>query len=132
MVHLPERGLGIGAKYLGQPRFPWGSRWSPPTSLYCGPDNKDGYAHSYSFDGGHFTTMTRVVAATEGGAAKVIISHALDALSPEEAKMSEPWKAGDLKVKMLLMRLRVTETPAQLRYLWVEYHPACIASTGYG
>ena len=58
--------------------------------------------------------MTRVVAATEGGAAKVIISYALNALSPEEAKMSEPWKAGDLKVKVVLMRLRVMEAPALL------------------
>ena len=59
-------------------------------------------------------TVTRVVAATENGAAKAIVSYASDAMSPEEAKSAEPWKKGDLKGKMILMRLRVKETPTQL------------------
>ena len=58
--------------------------------------------------------MTRVVAATEGGAAKAIVSYASDAMSPKEAKLAEPWKKGDLKGKMMVMRLRVKETPTQL------------------
>ena len=115
MDRLPEEEWVLtGTKCLGAPRFPWGSQWSPPTPTYRGLENKDGYAFSYLFDGGQFTTVTRVIAATEGGAAKAIISYALDALSPEEAKLSEPWKKGDLKGKMVLMRLRVMETSAQL------------------
>ena len=61
--------------------------------------------------------MTRVVAATETGAAKAIVSYASDAMSPEEAKSTEPWKKGDLKGKMMLTRLRVKETLTQLALL---------------
>ena len=82
---------------------------------YYGLEGKDGFAHRYSFEGGHFTTVTRVVAATEGGTAKVIIAYSLEALSAKEAKMREPWKDNsDAKAKMVLMRLRVMETPNQL------------------
>ena len=37
-------------------------------------------------------------------------------MSPEVGKLAEPWKKGDLKGKMMLMRLRVSlkETPKQL------------------
>ena len=59
---LPAKGLQAVPKYLGKPRFPWGTTWSTPTAMYFGLEGKDGFAHRYSFDGGHFTTVTRVAA----------------------------------------------------------------------
>ena len=111
---LAGQGLGTVAKYMGTPRFRWGSHWEATRISSSMLDTKDGYSFSYPLDGGHFTTVTRVVAATESGAAKAIISYASDATSPEEAKLAEPWKKGDLKGKMVLLRLRVKETPTQL------------------
>ena len=73
-----------------------------------------GFSHRYSFDGGQFTTVTRVVAATAEATAKVIISYVLEALSKKESQMSEPWKSSDAREKMFLMKLRVMETPRQL------------------
>ena len=61
--------------------------------------------------------MTRVVAATEDGLPKAIVSYASESMSPEEGEKSESWKRGDLKSKMMLMRLRVKETPKQLASL---------------
>ena len=61
---LPAKGLGAGPKYLGKPRFPWGAIRAPPTPLSIGLEGKDGLSHRYSFNGGQFTTVTRVVAAT--------------------------------------------------------------------
>ena len=90
---LPAKGLGAGPKYLGKPRFPWAAMWSPPTTLCFGLEGKNGFAHRYSFDGGQFTTVTRVVAATAEGTAKVIISYVLEALSTKESQMNEPWKS---------------------------------------
>ena len=63
------------------------------------------------FDGGQFTTVTRVVAVTAEGTPKVIISYLLEALSSKESQMSEPWKSSDAREKMFLMKLRVMETP---------------------
>ena len=111
---LPAKGLGAGQKYLGKPRFPWAAVWAPPTSLCFGLQGKKGVAHRCSFDGGEFTTVTRVVAATAEGNAKVIISYLREALSMKESQLDEPWKSSDAREKMLLMKLRVLESPAQL------------------
>ena len=55
--------------------------------------------------------MTRVLAATEDGLPKAIVSYASEPMSTEEGKKSEPWKKGDLKSKMMLL---MKETPKQL------------------
>ena len=104
---LPARGLGAGTKYLGK-------SWAPPTPLFMGLEGKNGITHRYNFDGGHFTTVTRVVAVTAEGTLKVIISYMLEALSSKESQMSEPWKSSDAREKMFLMKLRVMETPLQV------------------
>ena len=39
--------------------------------------------------------MTRVVAATAEGTAKVIISYVREALSTKESQLDEPWKSSD-------------------------------------
>ena len=83
MVDGPLAGHGVGtvAKHMGAPRFRWGSHWEASRISASFLDTKDGYYFSYPLDGGHFTTVTRVVAATESGAAKAIISYASDSLS---------------------------------------------------
>ena len=83
--------------------------WAPPTTLCFGLEGKNGVAHRYSFDGGEFTTVTRVVAATAEGTAKLIISYVREALSTKESQMNEPWKSSDAREKMLLTKLRVME-----------------------
>ena len=88
--------------------------WAPPTPLFIGLEGKDGFSHQYSFSRGQFTTVTRVVAAKADGKPKVIVSYLLEALSPKESRMDEPWKSSDAREKMFLMKLRVLETPLQV------------------
>ena len=82
---LPAKGLGAGPKYLGKSRFPWAEVWAPPTPLFMGLEGKNGISHRYTFDGGQFTTVTRVVAVTAEGTPKVIVSYMLEALSSKES-----------------------------------------------
>ena len=58
--------------------------WARPTPLFIGLEGKDGFSYQYSFSKGQFTTVTRVVAATEDGKPKVIVSYLLEALSSKE------------------------------------------------
>ena len=111
---LPGRGLDAGPKYLGRPRFPWAAVWAPPAPLHLGLEGKSGFSNQYVDPKGHFTTMTRVVAATADGKPKVLLSYLLEALSPKETRMREPWKSSDAREKMFLMKLHIFETPRQV------------------
>ena len=111
---LPGRGLDAGPKYLGRPRFPWAAVWAPPAPLHLGLEGKSGFSNQYVDPKGHFTTVTRVVAATADGKPKVLLSYLLEALSPKVTRMREPWKSSDAREKMFLMKLRVFETPRQV------------------
>ena len=55
-----------------------------------------------------------MVAATADGKPKVLLSYLLEALTPKESRMREPWKSSDAREKMFLMKLRVFETPRQV------------------
>ena len=80
---LAGHGVDTVAKHMGAPRFRWGSHWEARRISACLLDTKDGHYFSYPLDGGHFTTVTRrVAAATESGAAKAIISYASDSYVP--------------------------------------------------
>ena len=111
---LPGRGLSAGPKYLGKSRLPWATVWDPPAPLSIGLEGKDGFSFQYSFSRGQFTTVTRVVAATEDGKPNVIVSYLLEGLSTKETKMTEPWRSSDARELMFLMKLRVMETPQQV------------------
>ena len=73
-----------------------------------------GFRAVYQHKHGHFTTVTRVVAASPGGLPKVIISYALEALPKEKRMDPEPWKAEELRNLMRLSRLRVGVLARQL------------------
>ena len=97
--------------YTGQPRFPYAAVWPvrrPEKSIL--PDGL-GIRAVYQHKHGHFTTVTRVVAASPGGLPKVVISYALEALPKDQRMDAEPWKAEELRN---LMRLRVGVKATQL------------------
>ena len=111
---LPERGMDLGPKHLGPPRFPWAVVWAPPEPLHLGLEGKRGFSNQYVDPKGKFTTVTRVVSATADGKPKVLLSYMLEALSVKEARMNEPWKSSEAREKMFLMKLRVMESPREL------------------
>ena len=100
--------------YTGQPRFPYAAVWPvrrPEKSIL--PDGL-GIRAVYQHKHGHFTTVTRVVAASPGGLPKVVISYALEALPKDQRIDPEPWKAEELRNLMRLSRLRVGVKATQL------------------
>ena len=83
--------------YTGQTRFPHAPVWPvrrPEKGIL--PDGL-GIRAVYQHKNGHFTTVTRVVAASPGGLPKVIISYALEALPKDKRMDPEPWKAEELR-----------------------------------
>ena len=100
--------------YTGATRFPYATVWPvrrPEKGIL--PDGL-GIRAVYQHKHGHFTTVTRVVAASPGGLPKVIISFALEALPKDKRMDTEPWKAEELRNLMRLSRLRVGIKASQL------------------
>ena len=100
--------------YTGQTRFPHAPVWParrPDKGIL--PDGL-GIRAVYQHKNGHFTTVTRVVAASPGGLPKVVISYALEALPKDKHMDPEPWKAEELRNLMRLSRLRVGIKARQL------------------
>ena len=100
--------------YTGKSRFPYAHVWpvrKPEKGLL--PDGL-GLRAVYQHKHGHFTTVSRVVAASPGGLPKVIISYALEALPKDKRMEPEPWKAEELRNLMRLSRLRVGVLARQL------------------
>ena len=100
--------------YTGQTRFPYAPVWparKPEKGIL--PDGL-GIRAVYQHKNGHFTTVTRVVAASPGGLPKVVISYALEALPKDKRMDPEPWKAEELRNLMRLSRLRVGIKASQL------------------
>ena len=111
MVHFLAEVCERGVKYMGAPRFLWSSHWdaTPPVS--------QGLMELPSHIRLMVASLQRQFALWQQqrkGAAKAIICYVTEVLSPEEAKMAEPWKRDTLASKMVLLRLRVMETPAQI------------------
>ena len=116
IMNGPLTGGGIFdvEPYTGQPRFPYAVVWPvrrPEKGIL--PDGL-GIRAVYQHKHGHFTTVTRVVAASPGGLPKVIISYALEALPKDQKMDPEPWKAEELRNLMRLSRLRVGVKATQL------------------
>ena len=93
--------------YTGPPRFPHAAVWpvrKPEKEILAhGMGIRAVYQHKH----GHFTLVTRVVAANPGGHPKVIICYAQEALSKEQRQEPEPWKIEEIRNFMRLSRLRV-------------------------
>ena len=100
--------------YTGPPRFPhaavWPVRKPEKEILPQGMGIRAVYQHKH----GHFTMVTRVVAANPGGFPKVIICYAQEALTKEQRQEPEPWKIEEIRNFMRLSRLRVGLKPEQL------------------
>ena len=100
--------------YTGEPRFPYAAVWpvrKPKREILPkGLGIRMVYQHKH----GHFTTVTRVVAATPGGLPKVIISNAVEALPKIQEPDPEPWKVETVRNLMRLSRLRVGTSVDQL------------------
>ena len=100
--------------YTGDPRFPYAAVW--PVRR---PDKEIlpqglGFRMVYRHKHGHFTTVTRVVAASPGGLPKVIISYAVEAMPKTQGLDPEPWKVEEVRNLMRLSRLRVGIRAEQL------------------
>ena len=100
--------------YTGDPRFPYAAVWpvrKPEKEIL--PQGL-GIRAVYQHKRGHFTLVTRVVAASPGGLPKVTICYAQEALTKEQRQDPEPWKVEELRNFMRLSRLRVGLRASQL------------------
>ena len=100
--------------HTGEPRFPYAAVWpvrKPEKEIL--PQGL-GIRAVYQHKRGHFTLVTRVVAASPGGLPKVIICYAQEALTKEQRQEPEPWKIEELRNFMRLSRLRVGLRAEQL------------------
>ena len=100
--------------YTGDSRFPYAAVWpvrKPEKEIL--PQGL-GIRAVYQHKRGHFTLVTRVVAASPGGLPKVTICYAQEALTKEQRQDPEPWKIEELRNFMRLSRLRVGLRPEQL------------------
>ena len=100
--------------YTGEPRFPYAAVWPVRKTKREIIPKGLGIRMVYQHKHGHFTTVTRVVAATPGGLPKVIISYAVEALPKIQESDPEPWKVETVRNLMRLSRLRVGTSVDQL------------------